>query len=136
METSLKHKLLVALGCVAPILSACGGGSDSPPPSASPPPPVPPVAAVPLECKDLAGMVIPASAIALPTTGGAVTEAIVVPAAGTGAAAVPEYCRVTGTISPVDSTAPKITFRVALPGNWNQKVTMFGGGGLDGTLPN
>ena len=150
METSLKHKLLIALGCVAPILSACGGGgggavlpfsavpptSAAPPTSPATPAPVAPVAAQPLECKDMAGMAIPASAIALPTTGGSVTEAVVVPAAGTGAAAVPEYCRVTGTIAPVDATAPKITFRLALPGNWNQKVTMFGGGGLDGTLPN
>lgn len=81
-------------------------------------------------------MAIPASAIGLPTTGGTVTEALVVAPAGTGAAATPEYCRVTGTIAPIDATAPKITFRVALPTTWNNKAAMFGGGGLDGTLPN
>jgi feruloyl esterase len=84
----------------------------------------------------MAGMKIPAEAIGLPTTGGAVTEALVVAAAGTGPAATPEYCRVTGTIAPVDPSAPNIIFRVALPSIWNQKVTMFGGGGLDGTIPN
>ena len=84
----------------------------------------------------MAGMKIPAEAIGLPTTGGAVTEALVVAAAGTGPAATPEYCRVTGTIAPVDPSAPNIIFRVARPSTWNQKVTMFGGGGLDGTIPN
>lgn len=83
----------------------------------------------------MAGVTIPASAIGLPTTGAKVTEALVVPAAGTGAAATPEYCRVTGAIAPVDSSAPNIIFRVALPTAWNNKAAMFGGGGLDGTLP-
>ena len=35
-------------------------------------------------CADLTGMAIPASAIGLPTTGGAVTSAAVMPAAGAG----------------------------------------------------
>ena len=51
-------------------------------------------AQTPASCADLAGMAIPASAIGLPTTGGAVTSAAVVPAAGAGAALVAEYCRV------------------------------------------
>src|SRR5689334_5450934 len=70
-------------------------------------------------CADLAGMAIPAGAIALPTTGGTVTSAAVVPAAGAGAASVAEYCRVNGRIFPVDPSAPSILFRVALPTSWN-----------------
>src|SRR5689334_23626806 len=95
-----------------------------------------PMAAAATSCADLTGMAIPAGAIGLPTTGAAVTSATVVPAAGTGAAFVAEYCRVSGRISPVDPTAPNILFRVALPTSWNQKALMYGGGGFDGSIPN
>jgi len=97
-----------------------------------------PIAAAqtPASCADLAGMAIPASAIGLPTTGGAVISATVVPAAGAGAALVAEYCRVNARISPVDPSAPNILFRVALPSSWNQKALMYGGGGFDGSIPN
>ena len=95
-----------------------------------------PMAAAETLCADLTGMAIPAGAIGLPTTGAAVTSATVVPAAGTGAAFVAEYCRVSGRISPVDPTAPNILFRVALPTSWNQKALMYGGGGFDGSIPN
>src|SRR5580765_2954377 len=95
-----------------------------------------PMAAAQTSCADLVGMAIPASAIGLPTTGGAVTSAAVVPAAGAGAALVAEYCRVNARISPVDPSAPNILFRVALPTAWNQKALMYGGGGFDGSIPN
>ena len=116
----------------AALLGACGGDDDSP---AEAPPPAPP-APVAMTCAQLTGMAIPAAQIGLPTKGGTVTEALVVAAAGTGAAALPEYCRVTGTIAPVDTTATNITFRVALPTTWNTKAVMFGGGGFDGSIPN
>jgi len=89
-----------------------------------------------LRCEQLAGLAIPADAIGLPTSGGKVTEAVVVPAAGTGAAALPEYCKVTAAIAPVDPSAPDIMIRVAMPTVWNHKVLMFGGGGFTGTIPN
>ena len=95
-----------------------------------------PMAATQTSCADLTGMAIPASAIGLPTTGGAVISAAIVPAAGAGAALVAEYCRVTAQISPVDPSAPNILFRVALPTSWNQKALMYGGGGFDGSIPN
>ena len=114
----------------AAVLTACGGGDDAAPAPAPAPP-----AATPLTCTQLAGMAIPAASIALPTTGGAVTTAVVVAPSGTGATAIPEYCLVNGSISPVDSTAPKILFRVALPTTWNSKVVMFGGGGFNGSIP-
>ena len=106
--------LLILMACAAPIAAAQTPGS----------------------CADLAGMAIPASAIGLPTTGGAVISAAVVPAAGAGAALVAEYCRVNARISPVDPSAPDILFRVALPTSWNQKTLMYGGGGFDGSIPN
>ena len=75
----------------------------------------PAFAAEPLTCAQLPGVTIPASAIGLPTTGGSVTSATLVPASGSGASAIPEYCRVDGRIGPIDPAAPNILFRVALP---------------------
>ncbi len=87
-------------------------------------------------CAEVNGMVIPATSIGLPTTGGLVTSTTVVSAAGTGAAAIGAYCKVLGEISPVDPTAPKIKFQVDLPASWNNKAMAFGGGGFDGSIPN
>ena len=149
METPVNQRHLFLLGCLSAVtLSACGGGGSggtgllaaptSTPVAATPasPPASPPAAPTPKACAELVGMAIPASAIALPTTGGKVTAATVTAATGTGAAALPEYCNVLGSIAPVDPNAPSINFRLALPTTWNKKVVMFGGGGFDGTLPN
>lgn len=88
----------------------------------------------PLTCAQLNGTPVPASSIGLPTTGALVTSVEVVPAAGTGATAVGEYCKVLGDINPVDPNAPKIKFQLNLPANWNSKTMMFGGGGYNGTI--
>ena len=90
-----------------------------------------PMAAAQTHCANLAGMAIPASAIGLPTTGGAVTSAAVVAPTSS----VAEHCLVNAAIFPVDPTAPNILFRVALPAAWNQKALMYGGGGFDGSIP-
>jgi len=117
---------------ISAMLAACGGSDDdTPPPAAATAPP----AATPLSCTQLAGMAIPAASIGLPTSGGAVTTAVVTAPSGSGVTAIPEYCLVNGSISPIDSAAPKILFRVALPTAWNGKALMFGGGGFDGTIP-
>ena len=87
------------------------------------------------ECAELTGLRIPAARIGLPTTGGEVVEAVVVPASGEGAASVPEHCRVTAALHPVDAGAPDIRMQVALPTSWNRKALMFGGGGYNGTIP-
>jgi feruloyl esterase len=86
-------------------------------------------------CERLVGLAVPAFDIGLPTSGALVTAAKTVTASGTGAAALPEYCAVTGKISPVDRSAPDIDFQAALPKQWNRKIVMFGGGGFDGTIP-
>jgi feruloyl esterase len=90
--------------------------------------------AQPLSCEQLKGMSIPAASIGLATTGAAVTSAELVAAAGSGAAAVGEYCKVLGDINPVDAQAPKIKFQLNLPSDWNRKAMMFGGGGYNGTI--
>lgn len=92
----------------------------------------PQAAAEPAGCAGLTGAEIPAAAIGLPTGGGVVTAAQVVPAAG----AIGEYCRVDAAIRPLDPAAPEIRLRVALPAQWNRKAMMFGGGGYNGTVPN
>jgi feruloyl esterase len=114
------HNLAAGRGLTALILMVCAA----------------PMAVAQTSCANLTGMAIPASAIGLPTTGGAVISATAVPAAGAGAALVAEYCRVSGRISPVDPSAPNILFRVALPTSWNRKALMYGGGGFDGSIPN
>ncbi|MBB3638431.1 tannase/feruloyl esterase family alpha/beta hydrolase [Variovorax atrisoli] len=135
-------------------LAACGGGGggggggfaflpptstppagvgDNPPagdpPDNTPPPPVQPVAS----CADLAGRSLPASLISLPTQGATVTSATPVAASDAGNT-LGDYCRVRGTIQPVDPNSQSINFAVNLPEKWNQKTIHFGGGGFDGVL--
>lgn len=93
------------------------------------------------QCSSLSGVKIPASAIGLPTTGATIDAAVLVPAAEQKVVnnqvvlAIPEYCKVTGHISPVDSAAPPINFQVNLPSNWNRKAAQMGGSGLNGSMP-
>ncbi|WP_169834819.1 tannase/feruloyl esterase family alpha/beta hydrolase [Cupriavidus oxalaticus] len=110
------------------VLTACGGGGgddDHPPP-----------AKTPVACQNLPGKTVPSGSIGLPTKGATVAEADMVPATGGGQLGTGAYCKVTGTIAPVDPTAPPIRFEINMPASWNQKVVMFGGGGYDGTIPN
>jgi feruloyl esterase len=86
-------------------------------------------------CADLKAVDIPADVMGLPTTGGEVTDAVVVTASGTGATSIGEYCEVSAALHPVDPAAPDILMQVALPTTWNQKALMFGGGGYNGTIP-
>lgn len=127
--TPMKRRLaLVSPFAIVALMAGCGGDDDGSP--------LPPPTATPLSCAQLAGMAIPAASIGLPTTGATVTTAVVVAPTGSGVTATPEYCLVNGAIAPVDSTAPKILFRVALPTVWNTKALMFGGGGFNGSIPN
>lgn len=126
-RNGLRRWLMAAAGAM--VLGGCGSDDD-----AVTPPPVQPNPPAPLACSQINGMAIPAASIGLPTTGAVVTSTTVVAAAGTGAAAVGEYCRVLGDINPVDPTAPKIKFQVNLPATWNFRAMMFGGGGYNGTI--
>jgi hypothetical protein len=110
-------------------VAGCGGSNDNPPLAS-----MQAAKKIMTTCPELNGMSIPASAIGLPTTGAAVISTQVVAAAGTGATAVGEYCKVLGEINPVDSNAPKIKFQLNLPSNWNRKAMMFGGGGYNGLI--
>lgn len=113
----------------AVLLSACGGGGNS---DALPPV----VAAQVVVCADLVGKMVPASAIALPTGGAAVTSATVVKATDTGNTNG-EYCKVIGKIAPGTTAlagTPDINFQLNLPADWNGKTVHMGGGGYNGTI--
>ena len=87
------------------------------------------VPALAFDCTGLTGTAIPKSAIGLPTSGAVVTSAsqVIDPRNGT-------YCKLTGSIKPVDPGAPDIKFEVNLPERWNGKALQIGGGGYNGAL--
>ncbi len=143
----------IGLSLLSLILAACGGGgggggggavgllpttppaggnnppagnpaANDPPDNPSPPPVLPAVA-----CADLNGKSLPASLISLPTQGATVTSATPVAAGDTGNT-LGDYCRVRGTIQPVDPSSQSINFAVNLPEKWNQN---FDGVLIDGT---
>lgn len=122
---------VIFLAATVALVAGCGGSNEEPPPA----PPPPPAGPAPLACAQLVGLTVPAASIGLPTRGATVTAAAVVPASGSGARVIPEHCLVDGKVSPIDTAAPDIQFRVALPTTWNNKAVMFGGGGFDGTIP-
>ena len=96
-----------------------------------------PAAAPDSACAQLLNKSVPASAIALPTTGAVVTSATQVAVnVSAGTVALPAYCKVLVSISAFDPTAPAIQFELDLPTMWNRKLLMLGGGGFDGTIPN
>lgn len=50
-------------------------------------------------------------------------------------ASTPAYCRVNGSMAPVDPAAPPINFAVVLPSRWAHRAVQIGGGGMNGTVP-
>ena len=84
-------------------------------------------------CTSLQGALIPADAIGLPTSGGVVVSASFVMATDAGNRNG-EFCRILGSIHPVDPLAPDIKFQLNLPTNWNNRSLQMGGGGFDGSV--
>lgn len=124
----LTTSLALLAGCAAPALPQAGTAAALQP-------------RVP--CASLAGLRIPASAIALPTRGAVLASAELVPAAAartnpqTGAVIlpVPEHCKLLGDILSIDPAAPPIKFQLNVPTAWNRKIIQVGGGGLNGAIP-
>lgn len=145
--------VVLCLPSLLTVLAACGGGGSgggfaalpltaaSAPgatiaasdPADDAPAPSPDAAAPRLSCADLGGLRIPASVLGLPTGGGTVTEAKAV-AAGDAGNLFGAYCKLRGTIQPVNPASPGIQFALNLPQGWNRKTIHFGGGGFDGRL--
>lgn len=93
------------------------------------------------DCTSLKSLTIPSTAIGLPSRGAIIRSADALVAAkrsvaanGAVTPATPDFCRVIGTIAPIDAAAPPITFQVNLPTVWNGKALQYGGGGFNGTL--
>ncbi|MCP1174927.1 tannase/feruloyl esterase family alpha/beta hydrolase [Ralstonia chuxiongensis] len=110
------------------LVVGCGGGSDSVVADATP------QLTPAQQCAALQGSAVPASAIGLPTTGATISSATLISATASGNTNG-EFCKVLGGIHPVDAAAPDIKFEVDLPSTWNGKSVHFGGGGLDGSVP-
>jgi hypothetical protein len=91
-------------------------------------------------CASLAAVQIPSSAIQIASGAASIASATLVAAApmtvtgNTLAPATPEYCKVLGSIAPVDPAAQRIQFQVNLPLGWNGKALQYGGGGYNGSL--
>lgn len=92
-------------------------------------------------CSVLKSLHVPPAKIGLPSGEAVMGSAEVLGAApqsvgpnGTVIPATPEFCKIIGTISPIDPSAPVITFELNLPTAWNGKALQFGGGGFNGTL--
>ncbi|NML47183.1 tannase/feruloyl esterase family alpha/beta hydrolase [Ramlibacter sp. G-1-2-2] len=130
-RTTVRRTASLAVLFAAASLQGCGGGSDG----ASAPAPSPaPVLSAADACAALKGVAINASDISLPTTGANVSDATLVAPSGSGTTAVGEYCKLTGSIAPVDKTAPPIQFSLVLPTTWNGKAMHLMGGGYDGSV--
>lgn len=125
----------VCIFCTAIAAGCGGGGSDDGTAGTSTPSTTTTLSAADA-CSALAGATVAASDISLSTGGAAVTSATLVPASGSGSTAVGEYCNVSGSIAPIDKTAPAIEFSLVLPTNWNGKAIHLMGGGYDGNVVN
>ncbi|UIF90003.1 tannase/feruloyl esterase family alpha/beta hydrolase [Cupriavidus sp. UYPR2.512] len=96
-------------------------------------------------CSSLAAEVIPSTIFQIASGAATITSAtLVAPSTGAmtgvGTSAIwqpakPEFCKVIGTIAPVDPTAPLINFQINLPTAWNQRAAQLGGSGLNGSIP-
>ena len=97
-------------------------------------------------CAAFAGAVVAATQIGLPSGAASIESAVLMapgalvvaergptPAA-TITPAAPEYCKLLGSIAPLDAQAPKIQFQVNLPTQWNGRSVQYGGGGFNGVL--
>jgi feruloyl esterase len=55
-------------------------------------------------------------------------------ASGATQPATPDYCKLLGSIAPLNPNAPPINFQLNLPLHWNGKTLQYGGGGFNGVL--
>jgi hypothetical protein len=140
MRNSRFKHLAVASAAIAMV--ACGGSDDS-----TTPEPVdlavptagsklPPLGANKVitqdDCTaDKLGSSIPVASIGLPVSSVSVAAPTWTAASGANQA----YCTVTGELLAIDTAAPPIKFKVALPSSWSHRGVHTGGGGMNGSVP-
>ncbi|WP_061938406.1 tannase/feruloyl esterase family alpha/beta hydrolase [Aureimonas sp. AU22] len=81
-------------------------------------------------CETLSSSGIPADTISLKTGGAAISSARWTDLSGSA-----PFCKVLGTVLPVDPEAPAISWEIDLPSVWNGRMLQYGGGGYNGILP-
>ena len=106
-------------------------------------PPLPSADQLATSCATLARHLIEPGAITLPAGQAKITSASLTSAspgtvtpAGAYVPALPQFCKVTGTIASRDPAAQAINFQLNLPTTWNAKALQYGGGGFNGVLIN
>jgi pimeloyl-ACP methyl ester carboxylesterase len=89
-----------------------------------------------MTCADLAGLKISAAEVELPNGGVSIASATMatVPADPLKPEATRDFCKVLGSVLPVDPAAPPVNFQVNLPTEWNGRAIQYGGGGSNGVL--
>jgi hypothetical protein len=87
-------------------------------------------------CDALQGRVIAKSEIGLPSGDASISSAqsATIPASMAGPEPTVGYCKVLGTIAPVDPNAHPIRFQINMPAQWNKRAVQYGGGGFNGVL--
>lgn len=107
-------------------LGGCGSGGDNGPG-------FDPKVITAQSCTGASASVVAPAQISAPTSGATITSATFVLATDAGNSNG-EFCKLLGTIAPVDPAAPVINFEVNLPSRWNGALVHIGGGGFNGTL--
>lgn len=89
-----------------------------------------------MTCGDLTGLKISAAEVELPNGGVSIASATMatVPADPLKPEATRDFCKVLGSVLPVDPAAPPVNFQVNLPTEWNGRAIQYGGGGSNGVL--
>lgn len=89
-----------------------------------------------LTCEPFNGYLISKSEIGLPSGDAKIVsaETATMPATMSGPEPSVTFCKLLGTIEPVDPKAPPIRFQINLPTQWNGRAVQYGGGGFNGVL--
>ena len=121
MPRSFPRRACRAVALAATVcLAACSSVQPTEPPASA--------------CTRLAAKTIPAVAIGLPSGDASVSEAVLVADApqtisvGAATPALPQHCKVTGSIAPRGPGAQRIHFQLNLPTRWNGQALQYGGG--------
>ena len=127
----MKRSASLAVVLLSVIISPAEGWATTPKPR--PPKVIPPdVVVAQGDCTaDKLGTEIPVSGIGEPVSAVTLNAPVWVQPSGQN----PAYCRVNGSMAPIDPAAPNINFSVALPSVWTHRAVQVGGGGMNGSIP-
>lgn len=89
-----------------------------------------------LTCEPFNGYMVSKFEIGLPSGDATITSAETssLPATLSGPEPTIAFCKLTGSIAPLDPRTPPIRFQINLPAKWNGRAVQYGGGGFNGVL--